>query len=129
MKKLLLAIAGFLSAHKAFAAVVVGAASALPAIAIGADPWPWAIGASGGAFVYLMRDPVSRKQAFGNTMFSMVLGGIAAPIVAMAVQKKFELFEVQGVELLFAIVFGWGWPWLIEVGLPLLKKKAGLDNA
>ena len=121
MNKLIITLCGYLYSNKTSAAAIAGVVPVLPAMALGEDPLPWMIGGGGGVFVYLMREPVNRKRAAASVMFSIVLGGVAAPTLALTLIEYFQLSKATGIHYLVALMLGWGWPWLIEDGWPVLR--------
>ena len=125
MPYLLATLCSYLYTHKTAAAVVGAAVPALPAMAFDSDPLPWMIGGGGGVFVYLMRDPVSHKRAAGGVMFSIILGGLAAPAMALTAIEYWNLSKNTGLQYLIAVFLGWGWPWLLEDGFPIIKNFFG----
>lgn len=122
MKKKLAAALFALLAHKHTAAAVVTAALAgASAGSSGGDPIPWAIGAFGAVVVYAHQPPSSRLSALANTGISILIGGLIAPVAALAVAEYISVKLAS--EYALAFVLSAAWPWALPVLIRKIERK------
>ncbi len=128
MRRLFVLVSSFFAAHKVTAAAVVGVAGAQSAVMVGRDPFAWGIGLAGGAFVFLMREPTTRREAVGNSMLSLFLGGIGGQVLANLVVAQAPQYDVAGLDYLLCFVAAFAWPWVLTEGVPWLKQRFGVGG-
>jgi hypothetical protein len=116
MKKIITICAAILGGKNAAAASTALAAGATATL-VGADPWPWVIGGFGAAVVYVKRPPTTRPDAIVNAAISICMGGIVAPLAAVAVGEYVNPKLADS--YVMAFVLACLWPWIV----PLLLKK------
>ena len=120
MKKLITIIAALLCSKNAAAASTALAAGATATL-VGADPWPWIIGGFGAAVVYVKRPPTTRPDAIVNAAISICMGGIVAPLAAVAVGEYINPKLADG--YVMALVLSCLWPWIVPLALKKIQEK------
>lgn len=124
MHKVLISTAVVLSSKaKAAATVTTGVTAGVTSVALGYDPVAWAIGGLGGAYICLRRAPVPRAHAIADVGLSIVLGGVAAPIVYAVAAEYYPALNKAPGQYVAAIVMCFGWPWMLVIFKKLLIKK------
>jgi hypothetical protein len=88
---------------------------------VGADPWPWIIGGFGAAVVYVKRPPTTRPDAIVNAAISICMGGIVAPLAAVAVGEYINPKLADG--YVMALVLSCLWPWIVPLALKKIQEK------
>jgi hypothetical protein len=106
------------NAAAASTALAAGATAAM----VGADPWPWIIGGFGAAVVYVKRPPTSRADAIVNAAISICMGGIVAPLAAVAVAEYVNPKLAD--DYVIALVLSCLWPWLVPMMLKKIQEKS-----
>ncbi len=120
MKNLLVLALTAVVTKPGMAASTFGFSAAMAAVTE-ADPWPWVIGALGASIVYAKRPATSRLDALANSIISVMLAGIIAP-VASAAAGKYVGPEVAS-EYAIAFVMASLWPWVLPALIAKLKGK------
>jgi hypothetical protein len=120
MKKIAIVL-GALFAHKYATAATASALAAATATGTGADPWPWAIGAFGAVVVYVKRPPTTRADAIVNSIISVLIGGMVAPLTAAAVAKYLD--PALASDYVNALILSSLWPWLLPMAIKSLKDR------
>lgn len=93
---------------KAGHAAVGAAVAAVTAVALDfSDPFPWVIGAFGGAILFLKRDEVSRKDSIGTVLISVGMGGLVAPWAAAFCAWHFDPRLSNSYPFAFALSTAW----------------------
>lgn len=126
IKKLALGLAtfgGWMAIHKPATAAITGSVAAATAVSAGLDPWPWAIGAFGAAVVFVKTPPTTRMDAVANAGISVMMGGLVAPVAAIAVGEYIN--PKLGSDYVMALLLSCLWPWLIPLAMKKLKEKTG----
>lgn len=123
-KKIIAPIAvasGWFALHKPATAAITGAVAAGTAMQAGLDPWPFAIGAVGAAVVFVKTPPTTRLDAIANALISVMMGGLIAPVAAVAVGEYINPKLASDYAL--ALALSCLWPWLVPAALKKLKEK------
>ena len=81
------------------------------------------LGAMAGVAMIAMQNPLSRKQALGSVVVSVLLASVVAPPAAHAISREYEL-DQSSIEYLIAISAGLTWPWIAPVFASVLKEVA-----
>ncbi len=123
LKKIIALSAAALTGKQAFAVASTAATAGFTATLAGTDPWPWIIGGFGAAVVYVKRPATTRLDAVVNAAISIAMGGIVAPLAAVAVAEYVNPKLADGYVL--AMALSCLWPWLIPAAL---KKLEGANN-
>lgn len=122
MKKLL-AILAALTTNKSYAMGLTGLLAAATSDALGYDPLAWWIGGLGGAYICLRRDAVPRPHATADVMLSVLLGGVASPILYAIAAEYYPVLHKAPGQYIAAIALCFGWPWGIKLVMKLVSKK------
>lgn len=127
IKKMLAALIAWACAKSSHGAAVAAVTAGAVGTALDlSDPWPWVIGAFGGAVLFLKRDEVSRKDSVGTVMISVVMGGLVAPFAALGWATYVESTFAN--RYLFALALSAAWPFILPKLLdqiPLLPNIFG----
>ncbi len=108
-------------AHKHAAAAVTAALAGATAASGGADPIPFALGAFGAVIVFAKQPPTSRLNALANTGISILIGGLVAPVAAVAVGEYVNPKLANDYAMAFALSAAW--PWIVPALISKLKGK------
>lgn len=109
----LVAVVLTLNAKNSFAVTLTAALAGGTASQLGADPWPWIVGATGAAIAFLMRAPTTGRIALANGAISILFGGIGAPYAASLLSHY--VHPVWANDLVLAAVLSIAWPWLVPI--------------
>jgi hypothetical protein len=126
LRKLIAPIAlagGWLAMHKPATAAMTGMVAAGTAVSAGLDPWPWAIGAVGAAVVFVKTPPTTRLDAIANALISVMMGGLIAPVAAVAVAEYVNPKLAN--DYAMALALSCLWPWVVPAAMRKLREKMG----
>lgn len=107
------------SGESALSTTATIATAGWTAVFIGADPWPWVLGAGGAAVVYAHKQE-NRAKAMANGLISVMLGGLAAPWIGALLAD--HAGPLWGNKYAIAFVLSAGWPWIAPYALRVADK-------
>ena len=108
-----LAVAVALHGKNALATGATVVAAGVTAAQIGADPWPWVIGAMGSTVVYAHKRGTTTVHSLSNGVISVFLGGVCAPYVGTLIAQEYN--PIYANTYVLAGVMSAAWPWVIPV--------------
>lgn len=121
-KQILLALSLALNAKNLSAATATAVAAGATASHLGADPWPWIVGAAGAAIAFLVRAPTTRRVALAHGGISILCGGIGAPWVGSLLSHY--VHPVWANDLVWAAVLSIGWPFFVPLLMGWIERVA-----
>jgi len=117
-----LSVAAMLFKSGPAAAAATGLVSSGLADISGHDPWTWFIGGIGAAVVFVKKPATSRMDAITNSLISVLIAGLVAPIFSVWLFHWANLGEPNPYPAAF--VLSAGWPWLVSA---VAKKFQGAE--
>lgn len=86
-----------------------------------------------GGLIFLSRSPsVTRYQAISSTIASVLIAGVAAPILSLIVTSNFSSFQSLGEDTLrraCAMLIGGGWQAGVPIAFDFIKQWVSRDKA
>lgn len=110
IKRATVTLAGVTSSHKAAAAALSGAATALVLSPLVEAALPFVMGFLGAVVVYALTDPRSARQAIGSAVVSVALGGLAGPSAMDMAAYYLQVPHNLPTQLLVSFVCAATWP-------------------
>lgn len=110
IKRAAIALAATSSSHKAAAAALSGAATALVLSPLVEAALPFVMGFLGAIVVYAATEPRSARQAIGSAVVSVALGGVAGPASMDMAGYYLEVPQNLPTQLLVSFVCAATWP-------------------
>ena len=120
VKKVGLAIAVALHGKNALATGATVVAAGVTAAQIGADPWPWVIGAMGSTVVYAHKRGATTVHSLSNGVVSVFMGGVGAPYAGTLLAQYFN--PVFANTYVLAGVMSAAWPWALPFAWELARR-------
>lgn len=131
--KIGLAVAIALHGKNAVATGATVVAAGVTASHMGADPWPWVIGAMGSTVVYAHKRGATTALSLSNGVISVAMGGLGAPYAGTLLTQYVNPVFANTYVLAFTLSAAWPWvlPLLWERGKDaigaLFRPKGGSD--
>lgn len=110
VKRAALALAATSSSHKAAAAALSGAATALVLSPVVEAALPFVAGFAGAVAVYAWTEPLTARKAMGYAVVSVALGGLAGPAAMDMLGYYLGVPQNLPAQLLVSFVCAATWP-------------------
>lgn len=120
-RKIIVALLSLIaSKHSIAASTLTGIVGGYVATTLGFDPWTWMLGAFGGVIIRAKLPPSSRPDGLINGSISVMLGGLVAPWLSLALATTWGHQLAPNVYVT-AFILASAWPWMIAS----IRNKSG----
>lgn len=119
-QKIGLAVALAFHGKNALATGATVVAAGVTAAQLGADPWPWVIGAMGSTVVYAHKRGATTAHSLSNGVVSVFMGGVGAPYAGTVLAQYFN--PVFANTYVLAGVMSAAWPWALPFAWRLAQR-------
>jgi hypothetical protein len=109
--KIGMAVALAVHGKNALATGATVVAAGVTAAQLGADPWPWIIGAMGSTVVYAHKRGATTVHSLSNGVVSVFMGGVGAPYAGVVLSQYVN--PVFANTYFLAGVMSAAWPWAL----------------